>query len=104
MSFVSLLKDRHTFLKENRDWTCHFSGKQLTLLTFETRLSKKIPLSSKALNRTKSSKFGACSGFLEVKNRCWSVAHPWGGGGGVMTLHDYGYLPPEFLRSYPVSE
>ena len=24
--------------------------------------------------------------------------------GGVMTLHDYGYLPPEFLESYPVSE
>ena len=21
-----------------------------------------------------------------------------------MTLHDYGYLPPEFLKSYPVSE
>ena len=26
------------------------------------------------------------------------------GGGGVMTLHDYGYLPPGFLKSYPVSE
>ena len=25
-------------------------------------------------------------------------------GGGVMTLHNYGYLPPEFLKSYPVSE
>ena len=25
-------------------------------------------------------------------------------GGGVMTLHDYGYLPPKFLKSYPVSE
>ena len=25
-------------------------------------------------------------------------------GGGVMTLHDYGYLLPEFLKSYPVSE
>ena len=25
-----------------------------------------------------------------------------GGGGGVMTLHEY--LPPEFLKSYPVSE
>ena len=25
-------------------------------------------------------------------------------GGGVMTFHDYGYLPPEFLKSYPVSE
>ena len=24
--------------------------------------------------------------------------------GGVMTLHDHGYLPPEFLKSYPVSE
>ena len=24
--------------------------------------------------------------------------------GGVMTLHDYGYLPPGFLKSYPVSE
>ena len=24
--------------------------------------------------------------------------------GGVMTLHDYGYLPPEVLNSYPVSE
>ena len=23
---------------------------------------------------------------------------------GVMTLHDYGYLPPEFLKSDPVSE
>ena len=21
------------------------------------------------------------------------------GGGGVMTLHDYGYLPPEFLKT-----
>ena len=28
------------------------------------------------------------------------IGHP----GGVMTLHDYGYLPPEFLKSYPVSE
>ena len=26
------------------------------------------------------------------------------GGGRVMTLHDNGYLPPEFLKSYPVSE
>ena len=26
------------------------------------------------------------------------------GGGGGMTLHDYGYLPPEVLKSYPVSE
>ena len=26
------------------------------------------------------------------------------GGRGVMTLHDYGYLPPEVLKSYPVSE
>ena len=25
-------------------------------------------------------------------------------GGGLMTLHDYGYLPPELLKSYPVSE
>ena len=25
-------------------------------------------------------------------------------GGGIMTLHDYGYLPPELLRSYPVSK
>ena len=25
-------------------------------------------------------------------------------GGGVMTLHDYGYLPPGFLKSYPASE
>ena len=25
-------------------------------------------------------------------------------GGGVMTLHDYGYQPPEFLKSHPVSE
>ena len=25
-------------------------------------------------------------------------------GGGVMTFHAYGYLPPEFLKSYPVSE
>ena len=24
--------------------------------------------------------------------------------GGVMTLHDCGYLPPGFLKSYPVSE
>ena len=29
---------------------------------------------------------------------------PGRGGGGVMTLHDYGYQPPEFLKSYPVSE
>ena len=27
-----------------------------------------------------------------------------GGGGGVMKLHDHGYLSPEFLKSYPVSE
>ena len=25
-----------------------------------------------------------------------------GGGGRVMTLHDYGYLLPEFFKSYPV--
>ena len=25
-------------------------------------------------------------------------------GGWVMTLHDYGYLPPEFVKSYIVSE
>ena len=24
--------------------------------------------------------------------------------GGVMTFHDYGYLPPGYLKSYPVSE
>ena len=29
---------------------------------------------------------------------------PGGGGGGVMTHHDHEYLPPEFLKSYPVSE
>ena len=23
---------------------------------------------------------------------------------GVMKLHDYGYLPPEVFKSYPVSE
>ena len=33
-----------------------------------------------------------------------TIQEPRGGGGGVMTLHDYGYLPPEFLKSYPVSE
>ena len=32
------------------------------------------------------------------------IYSPRGGGGGVMTLHDYGYLPPEFLKSHPVSE
>ena len=26
------------------------------------------------------------------------------GGEGVMTLHDYGYLSLEFLKSYPVSK
>ena len=40
---VSLLKDRHIFLKENWDWTCYFSGKQLAFLMFEIRLSKKDP-------------------------------------------------------------
>ena len=25
-------------------------------------------------------------------------------GGGVITFHHYGYLPPEFSKSYPVSE
>ena len=29
---------------------------------------------------------------------------PGGGGGGVMKLHDHGYLSPEFLKSYTVSE
>ena len=28
----------------------------------------------------------------------------WGRPAAVMTLSDYGYLPPEFLKSYPVSE
>ena len=28
--------------------------------------------------------------------------HRGGGGGGAMTFHDYGYLLPEFFKSYPV--
>ena len=35
-----------------------------------------------------------------------SIGYREGGGGGEggMILHDHGYLPPEFLRSYHVSE
>ena len=40
------------------------------------------------------------TGYLK-KNLLYSGEHS---GGGVMTLHDYGYLPPEFLESYPASE
>ena len=37
--------------------------------------------------------------------RIWPITeYPRFPGGGVMTLHNYGYLPPEFLKSYPVSE
>ena len=36
-----MVQHRHNFLKENWDWTCHFSGKQLALLMLETRLSNK---------------------------------------------------------------
>ena len=38
---ASFSKRQAYFLKENLNWTCHFSGKQLAFLTFETRLSKK---------------------------------------------------------------
>ena len=41
---VSFAKRQAYFLKENWGWTCHFLGKQLTFLTFETRLSKKEPV------------------------------------------------------------
>ena len=34
----------------------------------------------------------------------FGVVAAWPPGGGVMTLHDYRYLPPEVLKSYPVSE
>ena len=43
-SSVSFAKRQVYFLKENWDWTCHFSGKQLAFLTLETRLSKKNPV------------------------------------------------------------
>ena len=43
-NLVSFAKRQAYFLKENLDWTCHFSGKQLAFLTFETRWSKKDPL------------------------------------------------------------
>ena len=77
---VSFAKRQAYFLKENWDWTCHLSGKQLAFLTFETRLSKKDPvLESNVKNQdlfwSKTSKIGACSGFLKVKNRPQSVAH-----------------------------
>ena len=41
---VSFAKRQAYFLKENWDWTCYFSGKQLAFLTFETRLSKNDPV------------------------------------------------------------
>ena len=77
---VSFAKRQAYFLKENWDWTCHFSGKQLAFLTFETRLSKRDPVlelnvKNQDLFWSKTSKIGACSGFLELKSRPWSVAH-----------------------------
>ena len=60
--------------------TVSFSGKQLSFLTFGTRLStKNFAFEWQFKNQgqfwKKGSKFGACSGFFEVKNRLWSVAH-----------------------------
>ena len=40
---VSFVTRQAYFLKENWQWTCHFSGEQLAFLTFESRLSKKDP-------------------------------------------------------------
>ena len=47
---------------------------------FETRLSKKDHVMEYNFKKLglfwcKTSKFGACSGFLEVKDRPWSLAH-----------------------------
>ena len=44
-----LLKDRHTFLKENWDWTCHFSGKQLATWCLRPDCQKRILFWSKTL-------------------------------------------------------
>ena len=33
-----------------------------------------------------------------------NILNGGGGGGEVMKLQDHGYLSPEFLKSYPVSE
>ena len=43
-------------------------------------------------------------GLQKRKTRHVSVSSEIKSGGGVMTFHDYGYLPPEFLKSYLVSE
>ena len=69
---VSFAKKQAYFLKENRDSTCHFSGKQLAFLTFETRLSKKILFWSKTLkiracSRVKRQKSGPALDFWKSK-------------------------------------
>ena len=48
----------------------------------------------------------ACVGFVCVTLLIivFSTDSPLQKPGGVMTIHDYGYLPPGFLKSYPVSE
>ena len=51
------------FVKENWDWTCHFSVKQVAFLTFKTRLSKKDPLLEQTSGHflEETSKFAACA-------------------------------------------
>ena len=59
---VSFAKRQAYFLKENWDCTCHFAGKQLAFLTFETRLSRRILFWRKTL------KIETCSGLKLQKS------------------------------------
>ena len=42
--------------------------------------------------------------YKNYQNFYFEILILWARGGGIMTPHDYGYLPPGFLMSYPVSE
>ena len=87
LKLISVIESLKHFAKQK--WRHQAAGnkkrKQLGFLTFEPGhlrpdCRKRILFWSKtsksrACSEVKLQKFGACSGFLEVKNRPWSVAH-----------------------------
>ena len=63
---VSSAERQIAFKKKIGNWTCHFSGKQLALLMFEKRFSKRIPILTNIL------KISTCSGkHFQCRGMFW---------------------------------
>ena len=87
LKLIQVIEILKHFAKQK--WRHHAAGnkrqKQLGFLTFEPGIGHQIvkkrilfwskTSKSRACSGVKIPKFGACSGFLEVKNRPWLVAH-----------------------------